>query len=208
MPSVNQLFSQKKILHRFLPFKSTNLRRLSGTEINELQIAEQKIVAVLSRKKYKHYQAIKIDLTSKLESLLGDKEFKRAKIVPLEEIQSLRNDVISMVENKSPSNGINRYVNRNKDGNPIDFFKRQYGKYIHSGKEVIFTTDLLKIDPVLLTALRNVAFASEMPLGDRTKKTEALAKGLFVDGEKSALSAAVAIAARKARQRKPHTEIA
>ncbi|MBP9779877.1 hypothetical protein KBD33_04640 [Candidatus Gracilibacteria bacterium] len=100
-----------------------------------------------------------------------------------EEVQARRDEVRVMVDNKKPKDEIPFYQGkRSEHGTAQDFFRKYYSPYIESGQEVLFAPELKTIDEKLLIALRNECRNGiPMPLGDRSKKTEALFERRFLD---------------------------
>ncbi len=119
---------------------------------------------------------------SKAESV--KEEEKSINLLPKSVLQSLREDVRSMVFKEHPIDTIPTYRGKDIDGAAIDFFKRHYAEYIIHGNEVIFAKDLAKIDDRLLRALRNEARSGvPMPLGTASDLSRALVNERFVDGK-------------------------
>ena len=127
-------------------------------------------------------------------ALLGGEEVVRNK-----ETQNLRNEVLQMVANKVPGNGIPPYQGRRSDhGDAVTFFVDHYKRYTQDGQAVIFAPDLKAIDERLLIALRNQC-GGALPLGDRSDRTDAIAAGKFVDAEDSKRQALVSVSHRSRR---------
>jgi len=182
------------------------LRGLSPQDIYELKIAKQKIDSVFSKKKSVKYQTVRNQLTASIDAILLEK-MPRLVGAPGEKLsevktQELRDDVLLMVKKSCPLNGIKRFRGKLVDGDPIEFFKNQYSKFIRRGNEVIFSPDLLKIDPALLAAMRNAVKADKMPIGTRVERTNAIVEGRFSDSPESKYAAASALATRKKREKR------
>ena len=190
------------------------LRGLSPEDIYEIKTAKERIALVLKSKKSPHYHAIRIELEKKLDAVLRGRipKLSGSTIDVLGQIgtQSLRDEVLKMVELERPLAGIPQFRGKASDGDPIDFFKKHYAKYIKKGSEVIFTIDLLNIDKPLLTAMRNSVATAEMPLGNRAARTDAIAEGRFKDSDDSRHAAEVALETRRRRKRSEskHAEVA
>lgn len=203
MPSTLLRHGARTASHGFLIKHS--LRGLSPEDIYEIKTAKEKIALVLKNKKSRHYHAIRIELEEKLDAILRGKIPKLAgsTIDVLGQIgtQALRDDVLKMVELERPLAGIPQFRGKASDGDPIDFFKKHYAKYIKKGSEVIFTIDLLNIDKPLLTAMRNSVATAEMPLGNRAARTDAILEGRFKDSDDSRHAAEVALETRRRRKR-------
>jgi hypothetical protein len=99
-----------------------------------------------------------------------------------EEAQLRRDEVHEMIQKKRPKEGIPSYEGFRSDGDPASFFKKHYKRYIIPGQELIFSSDLGKIDPKLLSALRNNCISDKMPLGTISDKTSAIIERRFFDG--------------------------
>lgn len=115
-------------------------------------------------------------------------------------LQHLRDEVRAMVKNRAPMYGIPQYAGFREHGDSRAFFCEHYRKYAVAGSEVIFTPDLKAIDERLLNALRNL-HARNLPLGDVSQRTDAIAAGRFSDGEDSLKKALVSISFRERRAR-------
>lgn len=134
----------------------------------------------------------KIDASNRIEDTLLSQE----------EVQTLRNQVLQMVENKKPLDGIPLYQGkRSGHGDALSFFTTYYKLYITTGQEVIFAPELKAVDERLLLSLRNECRNGiPMPLGDRSKRTDAINSGRFVDDPQSQIKSIVACAMRRRRQ--------
>jgi hypothetical protein len=194
-------------------YKNT-LHGFSQKDIHELEEIKNRLGVLLKPRKSRHYTAIRIKIEQNINDILREKSPKSAvkpKIASKFEkntnetaltrkrIQVLRDEVLRMASNGMPINRIPLFRGKILDGNPVDFFRRHYAKYIKNNQEVIFSIDLSSIDKPLLTALRNTVSTENMPLGNRTAKTDAILAGKFSDGENSQASAVVAKAKRDER---------
>lgn len=190
------------------------LRGLSPEDIYELNIAKQKIDSVLSKKKSPRYVTIRRNIKAQINEMMLEKIPKKAvdsyRSLTHEQTQILRDEVLEMIKRGSPLYGIQRFLGKTQDGDPVKFFEKQYSRYIRRGHEVIFSPDLLKIDQALLSAMRNTVRSDEMPIGTRVERTNAIADRRFVDSLESQIAAAAALATRKkrARRAKAHEDFA
>jgi hypothetical protein len=115
-------------------------------------------------------------------------------------LQDLREEVLKMVKLKKPTEGIPLYRSKPKDGSAVEFFLKYYGKYNKEKSVVIFAPDMKRIDERLLIALRNECRDGiALPIGDRSDRIDALARGDFADDADSVEQASRAIAFRVAK---------
>lgn len=182
-----------------------SMRGLSPEDIYEIRTAKEKIALILKSKKSPHYHAIRIELERNLDAILRGRlpKLSGSTIDVLGQVgtQALRYEILKMVELERPLAGIPQFRGKASDGDPVNFFKKHYAKYIKKGSEVIFTIDLLKIDKPLLTAMRNSVATAEMPLGNRAARTDAIVEGRFKDSDDSRHAAEVALETRRRRKR-------
>lgn len=116
------------------------------------------------------------------------------------ESQARRDQVLEMVLKKKPIESVPAYAGKIAHGGSVEFFKKHYAPYIAPGCEVIFASDLKAIDEKLLIALRNECRDGlQVPIGNRSDRTDALIEGRFIDDELSSQKAHLAMAVRELR---------
>jgi hypothetical protein len=163
-----------------------DLQKISVEEIKRLELSNKKLVAMMRLP------------NGELQEITNHEELHSGKLTS-QEVQDLRNQVLQMVAAKRPLEEIPSYQGkRSAHGDPLLFFMKHYGMYVKAGQEVIFAPELKSIDETLLIALRN--HTNTMPLGDRSKRTEAISSGRFKDDSNALAKASVAMARRLERQ--------
>jgi gas vesicle protein len=179
--------------HALLFFSITEIE-LSREKIDKLKKDNEKLLAenLLLRNVNK-------------SSNISDVSFKISPEL-VSQCQKLRDEVLKMVENKRPLEVIPKYAGKHIHGAALEFFKNKYVNYIKKDYEVIFSSDLKLIDEKLLVALRNECRdGTQMPLGTREQRTNAIRLGIFSDGKSSHQKASVAIAMRGVRSTAANT---
>lgn len=84
--------------------------------------------------------------------------------------------------------GIPKYRGRKLDGNPIDFIKLAYGRFIEA--KVIFKSDVRKLDKELVGLINKDVHdkVDQDPLLPRSRYTELVASGILADGHEMLLA--------------------
>lgn len=99
-------------------------------------------------------------------------------------LQALRDEVRAMVGAGKPLNGIPLYRKLSMDGDPIEFLKTHYGRYLPGhGNDTLFAHDLGVIDARLRRALYNMKTGDErLPIQPKSAFIDALIQKKFSDG--------------------------